>query len=63
MKMVAVLVDELPAECNKCIFRPAEDIGWIGHVVEYCVLLEKPMALGARRLDCPLKVEESKDAS
>jgi hypothetical protein len=54
MKMIAVIVDELPDTCHKCIFKPAEEIGWKGNTVDYCVLLEKPMAEGARRLDCPL---------
>ena len=57
MKMIAVIVDELPDTCYRCIFKPAEDIGWSGNIVEYCVLLEKPLEEGARRLDCPLLEE------
>ena len=59
MKMIAVIVDELPDTCHKCIFIPRESIGWSGNIVEYCVLLEKPLAEGARRPDCPL-VEQPK---
>ena len=54
MKLVAVIVTVLPDTCHKCIFKPAEDIGWSGNFVEFCLLLNKPLAEGARRDDCPL---------
>ena len=55
MNLVAILVDELPDTCFKCMFRPSEMVGEMGNLVNtYCVILEKPMAEGARRLDCPL---------
>jgi hypothetical protein len=36
------------------MFQPAENIGRIGHAVDYCTILEKQLAQASRRPDCPL---------
>jgi len=55
MKTLALIVDELPETCQVCIFRPEEEVGRLGNIVNtYCQILHKIMAEGKRRDDCPL---------
>lgn len=56
MNILKIIVDELPADCKHCIFKPHEEIGRIGETVAYCTALDLPFPIEGRRPDCPLVV-------
>ena len=55
MRMLTVIVDQIPESCAVCIFRPTEQVGTIGNIANsYCTILHLPMAEDGIREDCPL---------
>ena len=55
MRMLTVIVDQIPESCAACIFRPTEQVGTIGNIANsYCTILHEPMAEDGIRDDCPL---------
>jgi len=61
MKMIKVIVDEIPSDCLSCMFMgiytPDKGTDWEGWDEHYCDLLGSEVAGDGRPLWCPLITE------